>query len=267
MRKSQNAHSRLLVRVDDAGTSWASKMGCLRACTEGIARSVEVMMPGAWITHAGDLFNAHPQIDIGIHLTLTSEWDAVKWRPLTHAPSLVDETGAFLPALLPRAGQDVQDLKSADWSLQEVADELRAQVKYGTALFKQASHVSAHMIRHFADFDPRLAEVVTALCTEFGLKDDAFGHGLPRFAGYPAMPRDTQARVAAFKARISTLSAGTHIFIDHPMVESPEGAAMGHAGYLDVLQDRLTCLETLTDPGLKEHLSRSGVQVISYCGI
>lgn len=62
----------LLVRADDAGSSWSSNVGCLRACTEGIARSVEVMMPGAWTSHAAEILNNHPEVDVGIHLTLTS---------------------------------------------------------------------------------------------------------------------------------------------------------------------------------------------------
>lgn len=100
--EAKNSSRRLIVRVDDAGFSWAANIGCLRACTDGIARSVEVMMPCAWTAHAAQLFGAHPQIDIGIHLTLTSEWDAVKWRPLTQATSLTDAQGSFLPLLMAR---------------------------------------------------------------------------------------------------------------------------------------------------------------------
>lgn len=112
---------RLLVRADDAGSNWSSNIGCLRACTEGIARSVEVMMPCSWISHAAKTLNGHPDIDIGVHLTLTSEWDDVKWRPLTQANSLTDETGNFLPLLLPREGDGRPSLSQADWSLDEIA--------------------------------------------------------------------------------------------------------------------------------------------------
>jgi len=105
---------RLLVRADDAGSSWSSNVGCLRACTEGIARSVEVMMPCAWTSHAAEILNNQPKIDVGIHLTLTSEWDAVKWRPLTQAKSLTDDLGNFLPLLTPRDGDRRPCLANAD---------------------------------------------------------------------------------------------------------------------------------------------------------
>ncbi len=255
---------RLLVRVDDAGTSWASNVGCLQACTQGIARSVEVMMPGAWITHAASLFNQHPEIDIGIHLTLTSEWDAVKWRPLTRAPSLTDKHGYFLPRLIPRDKNDRACLAHAPWRLDEIAAEFRAQIAQGVAMFPNASHVSAHMIRHFKDFDPLLGDVVSDLCAEFGLADDAFGQGLPRLQAYPPFPRNAAVRVAAFQKSLSALPDGTHVFIDHPAAPSAELDAMGHKGYEDVRADRISCLETLTSPALAAHIDRLGISLISY---
>ncbi|MEM7488760.1 MAG: ChbG/HpnK family deacetylase [Pseudomonadota bacterium] len=255
---------RLLVRADDAGSSWSSNVGCLRACTEGIARSVEVMMPCAWTSHAAETLNNHPEVDVGIHLTLTSEWDAVKWRPLTHAKSLTDESGNFLPLLNPRDGDGRLCLADADWSLDEIANEFRAQVSRGIAKFRNASHVSSHMLKHFRDFDARLGEVISDLCREFGLKDDAFGNGLPRIDGYPKFPKDTDQRIEAFARQLDELEVGTYIFIDHPAVASPELGATGHDGYEDVAEDRVSCLETLTSPMLRERIDQLGIALISY---
>lgn len=255
---------RLLVRADDAGSSWSSNVGCLRACTDGIARSVEVMMPCGWTTHAAEILNNHPEIDVGIHLTLTSEWNAVKWRPLTQARSLTDNMGNFLPLLTPRKGDIRPSLQNSDWSLDEIASEFRAQVSLGIAEFQHASHVSSHMLKHFKDFDARLGDVISELCEEFGLKDDAFGHGLPRIEGYPKFPRDTDKRVEAFARQLDELEAGTYIFIDHPAVVSQELGVTGHHGYEDVAQDRVTCLETLTSPLLRERIEQIGIELISY---
>lgn len=255
---------RVLVRADDAGSSWSSNVGCLRACTEGIARSVEVMMPCAWTSHAAEILNNQPEVDVGIHLTLTSEWDAVKWRPLTQADSLTDDRGNFLPLLTQRDGDGGPCLANVDWSLDEIANEFRAQVSLGVAMFQNASHVSSHMLRHFRDFDARLGEVISDLCTEFGLKDDAFGHGLPRIEGYPKFPRDTDQRIKSFADQLNQLEADTYIFIDHPAVASPELSATGHEGYEDVANDRLTCLETLTSPVLRERIEELGISLISY---
>lgn len=256
--------TRLLVRADDAGSCRASNTGCLKACTDGIARSVEVMMPCAWVADAAGLFKDRPDIDIGIHLTLTSEWDAVKWRPLTHAPSLVDRHGWFLPLLQDRPNDNRPSLSSRQWNIDEIASEFRAQIALGLDLFPNASHVSCHMVRHFADFDPRLGSVVSGLCAEFALLDDPFGQGLPRFSPYPAHPRDGQARLSSFVEALRGLAPGTHIFIDHPAVDCGELEALGHPGYEDVCADRVTCLEVLTSPAVRREIERLGIELISY---
>lgn len=221
-------------------------------------------MPCAWASHAAALFNARPDIDIGIHLTLTSEWDAVKWRPLTQAVSLTDENGNFLPLITPREGGNQRCLADADWSIDEIAREFRAQIALGTAIFHNVSHVSSHMLKHFKDFDPRIGEVIAELCMEYGLADDAFGFGLPRIEGYSKFPRDTDHRTSAFMTQLTELSSGTYIFIDHPAEVSAELNAIGHEGYEDVAADRATCLETLTSKELKQCIDALGIELISY---
>lgn len=221
-------------------------------------------MPCPWTSHAATLFNAQPDIDIGIHLTLTSEWNGVKWRPITQAKSLTDEHGNFLPLLVPREGDPRSSLAQAAWSIDEVTHEFRSQVALGVSLFPNASHISSHMLRHFKDFDPRLGDVISDLCTDYGLADDAFGHGLARIEGYPKFPRTTQRRVDAFVQQLKALEPGTYIFIDHPAVASPELSATGHVGYEDVADDRETCLETLTSSAVRECVDQLGLELISY---
>ncbi len=221
-------------------------------------------MPCPWTSHAAMALHDRPEIDVGIHLTLTSEWDAVKWRPLTQAESLTDEAGNFLPLLTPREHDDTPSLAEADWSLDEIANEFRAQIALGVAMFQGVSHVSSHMLRHFKDFDARLGDVISDLCKEYGLADDAFGHGLPRIEGYPRFPRETGRRVEAFKQQLDELDPGTYIFIDHPAVASQELSVTGHNGYEDVADDRVTCLETLTSDELRKHIDQLGIELISY---
>ena len=222
------------------------------------------MMPGAWAPHAATLFNEHPTIDIGVHLTLTSEWDAVKWRPLTQAPSLTDENGYFRPLLTPRPGDGRSALTNVDWSLKEIAAEFRAQISAAVAMFAQVSHVSAHMCRHFRDIDPRLGAIIADLCVEFGLKDDAFGHGLARFQPYPPHPRGGAARAQAFVDALAGLPPGTHIVIDHPAVRSRALEATGHPGYEDVAADREGCLAAWTDPAVQAEIAAQGIALIGY---
>lgn len=221
-------------------------------------------MPCAWVQHAARLFNQRPEIDVGIHLTLTSEWDAVRWRPLTDARSLVDEDGYFRPLLMPRPGDDRPSLKDSNWSFDDIVRELRAQIERGVAAFNHATHVSAHMAPHFSAFDERVGHLVAELCHEFELIDVPFGRGPDRFAGYPKHPRDAKHRAKAFVEQLGTLKAGTYLFVDHPAVESAELRATGHHGYEDVLEDRTSCLAALVSGDVKAAVSALDVELIGY---
>ena len=255
---------RLLVRADDVGSSWASNIGCVKACRDGIARSVEVMMPCPWVEHAAALLQRHPEIDVGIHLTLTSEWDAMKWRPLTRAGSLVDDDGYFLPLLMPRPGDARPNLLESRWSVDDVAAELRAQIVLGLAKFPTASHVSAHMTRYLSEFHAAVGDVVSELCEEFGLRNDTQGRQVSQFQGYAKFPRDAGVRIRSFVDQLRQLEPGDHIFIDHPACDTAEMAAIGHAGYEDVREDRSSCLEVLTSEAVRHAVRDLGITLIDY---
>ena len=82
----------LIVRADDIGMAHTVNQACIDVFTDGIAKSVEIMVPTPSFEEAVEMLNAHPEYDVGVHLTLTSEWQNLKWRPLTHAPSLQKES-------------------------------------------------------------------------------------------------------------------------------------------------------------------------------
>src|SRR5690349_9057588 len=64
----------VILHVDDAGMSWDSNEGVITALTKGVANSTSVMMPCPWVPQFVHFLKEHPQIDAGLHLTLTSEW-------------------------------------------------------------------------------------------------------------------------------------------------------------------------------------------------
>ena len=64
----------LLVRADDIGMAHAGNAACIEVYEQGICRSVELMVPCPWFAEAVELLRAHPEYDVGVHLTLTSEW-------------------------------------------------------------------------------------------------------------------------------------------------------------------------------------------------
>jgi predicted glycoside hydrolase/deacetylase ChbG (UPF0249 family) len=127
---------RLLVRADDMGVALGVNEACIRSCREGIARSVEVIVPGPWFLDAVGRLETNPDIDVGIHLCLTSEWERVKWRPLTASPSIADKDGYFYP--MTRQRKDFPPgtgLFDANPKPEEIEHELRAQIESLSATF------------------------------------------------------------------------------------------------------------------------------------
>src|SRR5690348_3545629 len=96
---AQEKYPRLIVRGDDMGFAHAGNEALIKCYKEGIERSVEVIVPSPWFPEAVKMLATEPGLDIGVHLTLTSEWENVKWRPLTDCPSLTDSSGYFYPMI------------------------------------------------------------------------------------------------------------------------------------------------------------------------
>ena len=93
---AQQRTTRLIVRGDDMGYSHAGNEALIKCYKEGIETSIEVIVPSPWFPEAVKLLKENPTVDVGVHLTITSEWDNVKWRPLSDCPSLRDVNGNFI---------------------------------------------------------------------------------------------------------------------------------------------------------------------------
>lgn len=92
---------RLIIRGDDMGYTHSANEALLESYQKGIMTTVEVMPITPWFPEAVIMCNANPDLDVGIHLSLTSEWTNLKWRPLTCSPSLTDKDGYFYPMIWP----------------------------------------------------------------------------------------------------------------------------------------------------------------------
>ena len=64
----------VILHVDDVGMSWDSNEGAILAMTKGVANSCSIMMPCSWVPAFVHFLKQHPNVDAGLHLTLTSEW-------------------------------------------------------------------------------------------------------------------------------------------------------------------------------------------------
>ncbi len=252
---------RLLVRADDMGASRSINISTIAAYEKGIVRSVEVMVPGAWFEEAAVLLNERPDLDVGIHLTLTSEWSRVKWRPLTHCPSITDADGYFLPfvwknQLLPEAGNIVE----MDWDLAEIERELRAQIELALQKIPHISHLSEHM--GCLQFSDETKDLAKKLAAEYGLAiqmDD-----VKRFPTWSGNDVSAEQKTANLRREIEHLAPGTYLLVEHPAFDDLETQGMGHVGYENVAEDRYGVFKAFTDQQVVDQVDQSGIQLISY---
>ena len=256
---------RLLVRADDLGVAQAVNEACIKSYKDGIVRSVEVIVPGPWFLDAVRLLKENPGLDVGVHLALTSEWERVKWRPLTRAPSLVDADGYFRPMTRQRPDfpPDTGFIE-ANPVLEEVERELRAQIETAQRhLGKRVSHVSSHMFA--ARATPELRALSEKLAKEYGLRlEDA---GLT-FAGMFGTNTSTaEQREKALVELVEKLQPGQWLLVEHPAFDTPEMRVIGHKGYENVAADRAGVSQAFTSARVKEVITRRKITLISYADV
>ena len=244
------------------GSSQASNEAVVRCFKDGVMRDVEVMAVGPWFPQAARLLRENPGLDVGLHLALTSEWDNVKWRPLTTAPSLVERDGTFHPMIWPgpHYGKE-RALKEQPWKLDEIERELRAQIELTKREVPQLSHLSDHM--GFQALGPEVAALVKRLAAEYRLDIDPEALGV-KWVGWDGKPATSAEKVASFARVLEALSPGTWLFVDHPALDTPEMRATGHVGYETVAVDRQGVTDAWTSPAVREIVKRRGIELIGY---
>ena len=129
----------LIVHADDAGMCNSENIATEAALESGAVSSTSIMMPCPWSDDFIAWAVKHPNADVGVHLTLTAEWEHYRWNGILSTdkiPSLLDKDGYF-----PRTAQELA--KQAD--MKEVEAELRAQIDRAIALGIKPTHLDSHM--------------------------------------------------------------------------------------------------------------------------
>jgi predicted glycoside hydrolase/deacetylase ChbG (UPF0249 family) len=252
----------LIVRGDDIGFSHAANVGCIESYKNGIMRSVELMPACPWFPEAVKMLKEVPELDVGIHLALTSEWSNMKWRPLTNAPSITDEDGYFYPMVWKNESfPPNSSIQEADWKIEEIEKELRAQIELTLKYIPYASHAGIHMAA--SKLDPRIGELMNRLRAEYNLEVSLDSFGVKHFDGW-GEAGSLDERIENFTMNLEILEPGVYLFVDHPAVDTPEMQSISHKGYEDVAQDRDWVTRVLTSERVKQSIVDHKINLISY---
>jgi predicted glycoside hydrolase/deacetylase ChbG (UPF0249 family) len=134
----------VIIHADDLAVAHSVDVASFDALERGGVSSASIMMPTPWVTEVAAWAKAHPKADLGLHLTLTAEWETYKWGSVESkatVASLLDSTGVFpsdVPPVAARANPA------------EVERELRAQVERALAMGIHPTHLDSHMGTVFA---------------------------------------------------------------------------------------------------------------------
>ena len=151
----------LIIHADDAGMSHSVNVGTIRSMTEGVVNSASIMVPCPWFLEIVDYFRKHPDMDFGLHLTLTAEWKTYRWHSVASPdklPGLHDDEGFLWREVAQVAGHASPD---------EVETELRAQVQRAFDFGIKPTHVDTHMGTVFAT--PMFFQAYRKVANEFNL--------------------------------------------------------------------------------------------------
>jgi predicted glycoside hydrolase/deacetylase ChbG (UPF0249 family) len=173
------ASSKLLIlHADDLGVAHSVDVASFEALEKGAISSASVMMPTPWITEVAAYARAHPNADLGLHLTLTSEWETYRWgsiAPADKVASLLDSDGTF-----PRE----ESVVAARAKPLEVERELRAQIERAMAIGIRPTHLDSHMGSLFTT--PELIATYVKVAREYHLPFLAL-RGNPRAPPQPPL--------------------------------------------------------------------------------
>lgn len=248
----------LIIRSDDAGMSHSVNMGLEKLIKAGLPVSVSVMFPTPWHQETVEILKRYPDVSVGIHLTLNSEWKNYRWGPVlgrTAVPSLVDSAGYFF-ASASELYQNRPDVK-------EVEQELRAQIERALRSGLKIDYVDYHMgtvMRY-----PEFREITERLAREFSLGMSHYFGESSHDPQYAAAPRD---KTDSLVAMINRLQPGFNMVVTHVGIDDAELGAlldMNTSNPLpEMAKNRQGELDALTSARFRAALEARNVRLLTY---
>ncbi len=262
----------VLFHADDIGMCQSTLPAFDDLLHAGLVTSGSAMVPCPWFPAVADWRSEHPEVDLGVHLTLTSEWATYRWRPVStadRATGLVDQDG-YLPHR--------RETLWAEAAPATIASELHAQLDQAMQMDLAPTHIDSHM---YSALHPRFLSRYVELALEHDLPAmlmwpalewmapeptaqaaaQLTAHSLPVFdylvvlgTSVPAAERLSQARHC-----LANLPAGLTCWLLHPAQPTPELQAIAPDWPYRVADYTL-----FLNPALQRYVQQQGIQVINY---
>lgn len=151
----------LIVHADDLAVTHATNTASIAALEKGSVSSASVMANCPWLPEVAEWARANPGHDLGMHLTLTSEWRNLRWgsvAPAGQVPSLLDSSGYLKPLC---------DIMYETVKPEEVRIEIKAQIERAISLGLEPTHLDSHM--GCLVYNPDLFRIYLEVAREYGI--------------------------------------------------------------------------------------------------
>jgi predicted glycoside hydrolase/deacetylase ChbG (UPF0249 family) len=256
----------LLIRVDDIGMNHSVNMALQQLAETRMPLSASVLFVCPWYQEAVEILRRNPQISVGVHLALNSEWKGYRWGPVLGqdaVPTLVDSVGYFTSS--------TERFLALRYDLAEVERELSAQVERALRSGLRIDYVDYHMGTAVAT--PALRAIVERVANKYGL-------GISRYFGetYHTM-FDTpiaEKRSAFLTYLRSLVPASLNLVVVHVARATPEMSALidmnnptqnTAAGEPLVARHRQAELDMVLSPEFARLRESGDVALVNYAGL
>lgn len=258
-----------IIHADDVGMCQATVPAFFELAANGLVSAGSAMVPCPWFQETAAWSRRYPEVDLGVHLTLTSEWEHYRWGPVATCDpcsGIIDADGCFYraPALMDRPDP------------QAALREMRAQVQRARDAGIDVTHIDCHMFAMLVDglvgsyvalgLEMRLPVLLTRqpawLKALTATAIDQWEEiGFPVFDHLREIPLDHPAETLLSEAKriFDELPVGLTYLIMHPALDTPELRAIGGDW-----RQRVADYETFRNPELRDHVKRAGIHVIGW---
>lgn len=266
----------IILHADDIGMCQASVSAWIEMLDFGVVSSAAVMVPCPWFPKVAAFCRQHTSVDMGVHLTLTSEWRACRWGPISTvdpASGLLDADGYFFR-------EPQQFLRQ--FSAPAAVGELRAQIERALQAGIDLTHVDSHM---FSAIYPKLLPHYLDIALEYQLPCLAWKPDSPAFHFVQDQVEEIGAIVSAYedhnlipidhafaihyddpenalaeiKRGIDSLPPGVTHYLIHPAKDTPEVREMcAH------WRHRVADYEAFRNPEVLRYMEDAGVHLVGY---
>lgn len=249
---------RLLIRCDDFGMCHAVNMAIKQVIDAQIPISTSVMFACPWYQEAVEILREHPEVSVGIHLTLNAEWKNYRWGPVlgrSKVSTLVDSEGFFFPS---RAKLFANHPKTS-----EVEKELRAQIERAINSGLRIDYLDYHM--GAAVQTEELRRVVEKLARQYKLGIAQYFDEAYSSATYNAAIASKTDSLIAHLNNLDPVRANLQVV--HVGLDTPEMSALidqNDFGLADMSKNREAELRALLSPAFREAVQKHNIKLITY---